>query len=253
MRIPNSAYLCLQLVFKSFKEKIYNESREKLINEYQQAMKDNYDRQVILEEKIKSKEKKMKLYDAQIKKFKLTIGDLHERIKKATYDTLEREKCLSFLSKFKDNSTEFVQLDMFDRLETIFSSREFIKKKKEKLKAKINVIKDKIRDMEEKNNVALMNKETEYKNLEQTSENFMKKEKEIREKLKENINEHNKKALLLNVEKKNKTQDIMEDTQFIDTADFNNLEEVKFYNVFILFSLSTPIDTRQKEKSKTTK
>ncbi|SBT77010.1 conserved Plasmodium protein, unknown function [Plasmodium ovale] len=209
----------------SFKEKIYNESREKLINEYQQAMKDNYDRQVILEEKIKSKEKKMKLYDAQIKKFKLTIGDLHERIKKATYDTLEREKCLSFLSKFKDNSTEFVQLDMFDRLETIFSSREFIKKKKEKLKAKINVIKDKIRDMEEKNNVALMNKETEYKNLEQTSENFMKKEKEIREKLKENINEHNKKALLLNVEKKNKTQDIMEDTQFIDTADFNNLEE----------------------------
>ncbi|SBS85270.1 conserved Plasmodium protein, unknown function, partial [Plasmodium malariae] len=209
------------------------------------STQDNYDRQVILKEKIKNKEKKIKLYDSEIKKFKLTIADMHERIKKATYDTLEREKCLSFLSKFKDNSAEFVQLDMFDRLETIFSSREFLKKKKEKLKAKINIIKDKIKNMEEKNNVTLMNKENEYKNLEQTSENVLKKEKEIEDLLKENINEHNKKALLLykiiscidnflcrfssflpeNLEKKNKSQDIMEDTQFIDTADFNNLEE----------------------------
>ncbi|SBT71228.1 conserved Plasmodium protein, unknown function [Plasmodium malariae] len=238
----------------SFKEKIYNENKEKLLKEYHQAMKDNYDRQVILKEKIKNKEKKIKLYDSEIKNFKLTIADMHERIKKATYDTLEREKCLSFLSKFKDNSAEFVQLDMFDRLETIFSSREFLKKKKEKLKAKINIIKDKIKNMEEKNN----NKENEHKILEQTSENVLKKEKEIEDLLKENINEHNKKALLLykiiscidnflcrfssflpelrhynvkkdeektNLEKKNKSQDIMEDTQFIDTADFNNLEE----------------------------
>ncbi|KAI4838253.1 hypothetical protein MKS88_002727 [Plasmodium brasilianum] len=249
----------------SFKEKIYNENKEKLLKEYHQAMKDNYDRQVILKEKIKNKEKKIKLYDSEIKKFKLTIADMHERIKKATYDTLEREKCLSFLSKFKDNSAEFVQLDMFDRLETIFSSREFLKKKKEKLKAKINIIKDKIKNMEEKNNVTLMNKENEYKNLEQTSENVLKKEKEIEDLLKENINEHNKKALLLykiiscidnflcrfssflpelrhynvkkdeektNLEKKNKSQDIMEDTQFIDTADFNNLEEGEKKKVF---------------------
>ncbi|CAG9476687.1 conserved Plasmodium protein, unknown function [Plasmodium vivax] len=242
----------------SFKEKVHNESREKMIKEYQMATKDNYDRQVILEEKIKNKEKKIKMYDLEINKFKVAIADMHERIKKADYDLVEREKCLSFLSKFKENSAEFVQLDMFDRLETIFSSREFIKKKKESLKAKINIIKAKIKDTEEKYNLALMDKEKEYKNLVETSEGVLKKEKEIAEQLKEKINEHNKNALLLykiiscvdnflsrfssflpelrhynvkkdeeknKLEKKNKPQDIMEDTQFIDTADFKNLEE----------------------------
>ncbi|CRG96180.1 conserved Plasmodium protein, unknown function [Plasmodium gallinaceum] len=242
----------------SLKEKIYNENREKIIKEYQQAMKDNYDRQIILEEKIKNKEKKIKLFDIEIKKYIVTIGQMRERIKKASCDTQEREKSLSFLSKFKDNSTEFVQLDMFDRLETIFNSREFIQKKKEKLKAKINIIKDKIKDIEEKNNLALMNKELEYKNLVQASEVVLEKEKKIEERLRDNINEHNKRALLLNkiilcidnflsrfssflpelrhynikkneekinLEKKNKTQDIMDDMQFLDIADFNNLEE----------------------------
>ncbi|GAW80900.1 hypothetical protein, conserved [Plasmodium gonderi] len=242
----------------SFKEKVYNESREKMIKEYQLAMKDNLDRQIVLEEKIKSKEKKIKLYDLEINKFKLAIADMHERIKKADYDTLEREKCLSFLSKFKENSSEFVQLDMFDRLETIFSSREFIKKKKECLKEKINAVKAKIKNMEEKSNLSLMNKEKEYKNLVEISEIVLKKEKEISEQLKENINEHNKNSLLLykimscvdnflsrfssflpelrhynlkkdeektKIEKKNKLQDIMEDTQSIDTTNFNHLEE----------------------------
>ncbi|CRH00000.1 conserved Plasmodium protein, unknown function [Plasmodium relictum] len=242
----------------SIKEKIYNENREKLIKEYQQAMKDNYERQIILEEKIKNTEKKIKLFDLEIKKYKVTIGSMRERIKKASCDTQEKEKCLSFLSKFKDNSAEFVQLDMFDRLETIFSSREFIKKKKEKLKAKINIIKDKIKDIEENYNLTLMNKELEYKNLVQESEVVKEKEKKIEEQLKENINEHNKKALLLNkiiscidnflsrfssflpelrhynikkneekinLEKKNKTQDIMDDTHFLDIEDFNDLEK----------------------------
>ncbi|CAA9988152.1 conserved Plasmodium protein, unknown function [Plasmodium knowlesi strain H] len=242
----------------SFKEKVHNESREKLIKEYQMATKDNYDRQVILEEKIKNKEKKIKMYDLEISKFKVAIADMHERIKEADYDMIEREKCLSFLSKLKENSAEFVQLDIFDRLETIFSSREFIKKKKESLKAKINIIKARIKDTEEKYNLALMDKEKEYKNLVETSESVLKKEKEIAEQLKEKINEHNKNALLLykiiscvdnflnrfssflpelrhynvkkdeeksKLEKKNKPQNIMEDTQFIDTADFSNLEE----------------------------
>ncbi|ETW41883.1 hypothetical protein PFNF135_03382 [Plasmodium falciparum NF135/5.C10] len=219
---------------------------------------DNYDRQIILEEKIKSKEKKIKEYDLEIKRFKEQIGDMHNRIKKATHESEEKEKCLSFLSKFKETSIEFVQLDMFDRLETIFNSREFIRKKQEKLKSKINIIKDKIKNMEEKNNLTLTNKEGEYKSLVHTSESVMKKEKDLEEQLKENINEHNKKALLLNkiiscidnflsrfstflpelrhynmkkdedktsLDKKNKPQDIMEDTQFIDTANFNILEE----------------------------
>ncbi|SOV15436.1 conserved Plasmodium protein, unknown function [Plasmodium sp. DRC-Itaito] len=242
----------------SFKEKVYNENREKLNKEYEQAMNDNYDRQIILEEKIKNKEKKIKEYDLEIKRFKEQIGDMHNRIKRATHESEEKEKCLSFLRKFKETSTEFVQLDMFDRLETIFNSREFIIKKQEKLKGKINIIKDKIKNMEEKNNLTLTNKEGEYKNLVHTSESVMKKEKDLEEQLKENINEHNKKALLLNkiiscidnflsrfstflpelrhynikkdedktnLDKKNKPQDIMEDTQFIDTANFNILEE----------------------------
>ncbi|ETB57864.1 hypothetical protein YYC_04664 [Plasmodium yoelii 17X] len=240
----------------SFKEKGYNANKEKLIKEYKQAMKDNYDRQIILEEKIKNKENKIKLYDLQIKKFKLNIGDMHERIKKARYETLEREKSLSFLDQFKDNPSELVQLDMFDRLETIFSSRKFIKKKKEKLNAKINIIKEKIKELEEKNNLILINKETQYKKLQEESERIINNEKEIKEELKENINEHNKDALLLykiiscidnflsrfssflpelrhynikkddvNSEKKNKAQDIIEDPYFIDTVDFNNLED----------------------------
>ncbi|CAD2091340.1 conserved Plasmodium protein, unknown function [Plasmodium vinckei brucechwatti] len=240
----------------SFKEKGYNANKEKLIKEYKQAMKDNYDRQIILEEKIKNKEDKIKLYDLQIKKFKLNIGSMHERIKKARYETLEREKSLSFLDQFKDNPTELVQLDMFDRLETIFSSRKFIKKKKEKLNAKINIIKEKIKELEEKNNLILMDKETQYKQLQEESERIVNNEKEIKEELKENINEHNKDALLLykiiscidnflcrfssflpelrhynikkddvNSEKKNKAQDIIEDPYFIDTVDFNNLED----------------------------
>ncbi|CAD2103712.1 conserved Plasmodium protein, unknown function [Plasmodium vinckei] len=240
----------------SFKEKGYNANKEKLIKEYKQAMKDNYDRQIILEEKIKNKENKIKLYDLQIKKFKLNIGSMHERIKKARYETLEREKSLSFLDQFKDNPTELVQLDMFDRLETIFSSRKFIKKKKEKLNAKINIIKEKIKELEEKNNLILMDKEAQYKQLQEESERIVNNEKEIKEELKENINEHNKDALLLykiiscidnflcrfssflpelrhynikkddvNSEKKNKAQDIIEDPYFIDTVDFNNLED----------------------------
>ncbi|CAD2091359.1 conserved Plasmodium protein, unknown function [Plasmodium vinckei lentum] len=240
----------------SFKEKGYNANKEKLIKEYKQAMKDNYDRQIILEEKIKNKENKIKLYDLQIKKFKLNIGSMHERIKKARYKTLEREKSLSFLDQFKDNPTELVQLDMFDRLETIFSSRKFIKKKKEKLNAKINIIKEKIKELEEKNNLILMDKEAQYKQLQEESERIVNNEKEIKEELKENINEHNKDALLLykiiscidnflcrfssflpelrhynikkddvNSEKKNKAQDIIEDPYFIDTVDFNNLED----------------------------
>ncbi|CXI45240.1 conserved Plasmodium protein, unknown function [Plasmodium berghei] len=240
----------------SFKEKGHNANKEKLIKEYKQAIKDNCDRQIILEEKIKNKENKIKLYDLQIKKFKLNIGDMHERIKKARYETLEREKSLSFLDQFKDNPSELVQLDMFDRLETIFSSRKFIKKKKEKLNAKINIIKEKIKELEEKNNLILMNKETQYKKLQEESERIINNEKEIKEELKENINEHNKDALLLykiiscidnflsrfssflpelrhynikkddvNSEKKNKAQDIIEDPYFIDTVDFNNLED----------------------------
>ncbi|EUD72746.1 hypothetical protein YYG_01746 [Plasmodium vinckei petteri] len=219
-------------------------------------IEDNYDRQIILEEKIKNKENKIKLYDLQIKKFKLNIGSMHERIKKARYETLEREKSLSFLDQFKDNPTELVQLDMFDRLETIFSSRKFIKKKKEKLNAKINIIKEKIKELEEKNNLILMDKEAQYKQLQEESERIVNNEKEIKEELKENINEHNKDALLLykiiscidnflcrfssflpelrhynikkddvNSEKKNKAQDIIEDPYFIDTVDFNNLED----------------------------
>ncbi|KEG02065.1 hypothetical protein YYE_02804 [Plasmodium vinckei vinckei] len=267
----------------AFFEKGYNANKEKLIKEYKQAMKDNYDRQIILEEKIKNKENKIKLYDLQIKKFKLNIGSMHERIKKARYETLEREKSLSFLDQFKDNPTELVQLDMFDRLETIFSSRKFIKKKKEKLNAKINIIKEKIKELEEKNNLILMDKEAKYKHLQEESERIVNNEKEIKEELKENINEHNKDALLLykiiscidnflcrfasflpelrhynikkddvyeikqnsliyfylkylfihnNSEKKNKAQDIIEDPYFIDTVDFNNLEDVrkKIYN-----------------------
>lgn len=67
-------------------------------------IQDNCDRQIILEEKIKNKENKIKLYDLQIKKFKLNIGDMHERIKKARYETLESKE---IKNKYKESTANY--------------------------------------------------------------------------------------------------------------------------------------------------
>ncbi|VWU49605.1 conserved protein, unknown function [Hepatocystis sp. ex Piliocolobus tephrosceles] len=258
----------------SLKEKEYNKNREKVTKEYQNTMKENHDRQVFLEEKIKKKEKKIEQYDLQIKEFKLTIEDMHKRITKANSDVIEKEKCLNFLNKFQKNTTGFVQLDIFDRMETIFNSREFIKKKKDKLKEKINTIKTKIKDTEKKNNLTLKNKETECKDLKRTAEQIAVRENEIKTKLKENINEHNKKALLLykiyscvdnflnrfvsflpelrhynlmkeeeklNLEKKAKIADLKEGAYEIELEDFYHIEEdiIKKFDVIYKYIRDT--------------
>lgn len=244
-------------IYFSLSEKKKLEEQEKLIKEYEQAMKDNQDRQIMLEEKIKNKEKKIKAFDDEIKQYKTIIESLHKRIKTTTTEIETREKSLSFLTKFKTESIEFVQLDMFDRLETIFNSEILIRKKKEELNDKISCIKNDIKLLEEQNNIAIKNKENEYKNLIKSSEQVTKQKKMVEEKLKEHINIHNKKHLLLNkimssidnflsrfatflpelrhynakkgeeklVDKKNKSSDGFEDIQFFNAAELNDLEQ----------------------------
>lgn len=241
----------------SMKEKKHNADKEKALKEYEQAIKDNQDRQVILEEKIKNKEKKIKIFDAEIKQYKLLIQDLHDRIKKAGSDIEEREHSLTFLTKFKNDSTQFVQLDMFDRLETIFNSEDLIRKKKEELITKIHNLQEQIKNMEENCNSLILNKEKEYKQLVQKSQEAISRKKKVEDQLKENINEHNQKTLLLNkinisidnflsrlssflpelrhynkknkdkinTEKKSREKELIEDVEFTNVTEMNDLEK----------------------------